>query len=42
MIKKLQGAADILFERMPLGGPFLSSEEINIIGTWISNGAQNN
>lgn len=42
LIRKLEGASDILFERMPLGGPFLSSEEINVIRAWINNGAQNN
>ncbi|HXE97120.1 MAG TPA: hypothetical protein VN642_11975 [Dongiaceae bacterium] len=29
-------------ERMPLGGPFLSAEDQNLIKTWIDEGAKNN
>ena len=28
--------------RMPAGGPFLSTEQINLIKEWINNGAENN
>ncbi len=43
LIKKLEGASDILFDRMPQDGPpYLASEEVNVIRTWINNGAQNN
>ena len=43
LIKKLEGAPDILFDRMPQNGPpYLASEEVNVIRTWIYNGAQNN
>lgn len=39
LIKKLEGAADIVGARMPLGGPFLSQEQIDQVRSWIANGA---
>ncbi|MDZ7693516.1 MAG: hypothetical protein U5K69_20760 [Balneolaceae bacterium] len=41
IIDKLQ-ANPTLGSRMPNGGPYLSSDRIEQIQTWISNGAQNN
>ncbi len=39
LIKKLEGAADIVGARMPLGGPYLSQEQIDQVRGWIANGA---
>lgn len=39
LIKKLEGTADIIGARMPLGGPYLSQEQIDQVRTWIANGA---
>jgi hypothetical protein len=39
LIKKLEGSADIVGARMPLGGPFLSQEQIDQVRSWIANGA---
>ena len=42
LIHKLEGRADIVGARMPMGGPFLSQADIAVIRTWIAQGAQNN
>jgi mono/diheme cytochrome c family protein len=42
LIHKLEGRSDIAGERMPLGGPFLAQSDIDVIRTWISQGAANN
>ena len=43
LIQKLEGAADIVGQRMPrTGGPFLTSGQMSIIRRWIAEGAQNN
>lgn len=42
LIHKLEGRADIVGGRMPLGGPFLSQVDIDVIRTWIAQGAQDN
>jgi len=39
LIKKLDGAADIVGARMPLGGPYLSQVQIDQVRSWIANGA---
>ena len=39
IIKKLEGASDIVGGRMPLGGPYLSQTQIDQVRNWISNGA---
>lgn len=39
IIRKLEGAADIVGSRMPLGGPYLSQAEIDQVRDWIANGA---
>jgi mono/diheme cytochrome c family protein len=39
LIKKLEGSADIVGARMPLGGPFLSQAQIDQVRSWIANGA---
>ena len=39
IIKKLEGAEDIIGGRMPLGGPYLSEAQINQVRIWIINGA---
>lgn len=39
LVKKLEGAADIVGARMPLGGPYLSQEQIDQVRSWIANGA---
>ena len=42
LIHKLEGRAGITGDRMPQGGPFLSSADIAVIRSWIQAGAQNN
>lgn len=39
IIKKLEGASDIVGGRMPLGGPYLSETQIKQVRDWITNGA---
>lgn len=39
IIRKLEGASGIVGSRMPLGGPYLSQEQINRVRDWIANGA---
>lgn len=39
LIKKLEGSADIVGARMPLGGPYLAQEQIDQVRSWIANGA---
>lgn len=39
IIKKLEGASDIVGGRMPLGGPYLSEAQIKQVRDWIANGA---
>lgn len=41
LIMKLEGAEGISGARMPLGGPFLTDEEICVIRAWIEAGAEN-
>ena len=43
MVQKLEGAADIVGERMPRGnGPFLTEGQMLVIRQWIKDGAPNN
>ena len=42
LIQKLEGAAGISGQRMPLGGPFLDQATIDKIKSWIAAGAANN
>lgn len=43
LVKKLEGAADIVGLRMPRNnGPFLSEGQMRVIRRWISEGAANN
>ena len=42
LVHKLDGRADIVGDRMPVGGPFLSQADIDVIKQWINNGAANN
>lgn len=42
LIQKVEGAASITGARMPLGGPYLDQPTIDMIKTWINNGAPNN
>jgi mono/diheme cytochrome c family protein len=42
LLKKLRGDPDITGERMPLGGPPLTREQIDGIAAWIRAGAPNN
>lgn len=42
LIHKLEGRSGIIGDRMPAGGPFLTTEQIEIIKQWIDAGAQNN
>jgi len=39
IIRKLEGASNIVGGRMPLGGPYLTQEQINSVRDWIANGA---
>jgi len=42
MIHKLEGRAGIAGDRMPQNGPFLTTAEVDVIKTWINDGAMNN
>lgn len=42
LIHKLDGRAGIVGVQMPVGGPFLSQADIDVIKQWINAGAQNN
>jgi mono/diheme cytochrome c family protein len=42
LIQKLEGAAGITGQRMPLGGPYLDQATIDQITSWIAAGALNN
>ena len=42
LIHKLEGRSDIAGSRMPLGGPFVPQADIDVIRTWIAQGAANN
>ena len=42
LIHKLEGAAGITGDRMPLGGPFLDQATIDQVKSWIDAGAANN
>jgi len=39
IIRKLEGADTIVGGQMPLGGPYLTQEQINKVRAWITNGA---
>ena len=41
LIHKLEGRAGIVGSRMPQGGPFLSTDEIDVIRSWIMADATN-
>lgn len=41
LVHKLRGDSDILGDRMPLGGPFLSQADIDALIAWINRGAPN-
>ena len=40
MVQKIEGASGISGVRMPFGGPYLPQSTIDVIRTWITNGAQ--
>lgn len=42
VIQKLEGAGTITGGRMPLGGPYLTTAEIDQVRAWITDGAKNN
>jgi len=42
VVRKLEGAATISGQRMPLGGPYLDQATIDQVRAWITAGAQNN
>jgi hypothetical protein len=42
LVRKLEGAAGITGQRMPLGGPFLDAETIARVRSWIADGAEDN
>jgi hypothetical protein len=42
LVKKLEGAPDIVGARMPLGGPYLKPGQIQILRRWIELGAPKN
>ena len=42
LIHKIDGRTGIVGSRMPQVPPFLSADEIDVIRTWIANGAANN
>ena len=41
-LKEGPGRPDIIGSRMPVGGPFLAQTDIDVIRTWIAQGAPNN
>src|SRR5688500_6667982 len=41
LVHKLEGRADIVGQRMPLGGPYLTDGQIRVIKRWIALGARN-
>jgi hypothetical protein len=41
MVQKIEGVASISGVRMPFGGPYLPQSTIDVIRTWVSNGALN-
>lgn len=41
LIRKLEGTPGTLGDRMPQGGPFLTTDQISIIREWIQLGARN-
>ena len=42
LIHKLEGRSDIVGDRMPFGGPSLALTDIDVMRTWIAQGAPNN
>jgi len=42
LVQKIEGAAGISGARMPFGGPFLAQSDIDLVRTWIAQGALNN
>jgi hypothetical protein len=42
LVHKIEGRSDIVGQRMPFSGPYLSDGQILIIKRWIANGAPNN
>jgi len=42
LIQKLRGASTIAGDRMPLGGPYLSTQQIDVIAQWVDLGAPMN
>jgi hypothetical protein len=42
LVHKLDGRSSIVGSRMPQGGPFLSTTEINAVRAWVTAGAPNN
>ena len=42
LVRKLEGGPGITGSRMPQGGPFLSPEDLQLVRSWISQGAPNN
>jgi hypothetical protein len=42
MVQKIEGASGLVGDRMPLGGPFLTDDQISVIRDWIRMGAPNN
>jgi hypothetical protein len=42
LVRKISGTPGINGLRMPLNGPYLTNEQIQVIRTWIQQGAQNN
>jgi uncharacterized protein (TIGR03118 family) len=42
LVQKIEGAAGITGQRMPLGGPFLAQSDIDLVRAWVAQGALNN
>lgn len=42
LMRKLAGVSGITGSRMPQGGPFLSAQDLQLVRSWISQGAPNN
>ena len=42
LVRTIEGASGIAGQRMPINGPYLTSEQIAMVRQWIAQGAQRN
>jgi hypothetical protein len=41
LVQKLEGASGLVGDRMPVGGPYLTADQVSVIREWIQRGAPN-